>query len=248
MASPIEDYAVIGDGRTAALIGKDGSLDWLCLPRFDSPALFAALLGDEKNGRWLLGPVDPAEVSRTYVDDTGVLETTYTTSTGSAKVLELMPVGDDRADIVRRITGVSGTVRFRHEWAVRMGYGAIRPWVHRDTEFDDETVEVLVATAGPDKLILSGDRLPEAVDGHHADEFDVGEGDVLTFAAVWVPSHVHLTEFPPYDERIDGTLEENRAWAARIEYDGPWRDAVVRSLITLRGLTHEETGGIVARR
>src|SRR4051794_5371560 len=127
MPLPIEDYAVLGDTGTAALVGRDGSVDWLCLPRFDSPACFAALLGGPEHGRWLLGAPDPsASSSRRYVDNSAVLETTYTTDTGRVVVLDLMPVGDNRADLVRRVIGVEGTVRMRHEWVVRLGYGKIR--------------------------------------------------------------------------------------------------------------------------
>lgn len=240
---PIEDYAAIGDGHTAALVGKDGSIDWLCLPRFDSPACFAALLGDETHGHWLLGPADEAEVSRRYLGHTGLLETTYTTATGRCTVLDVMPVGDNRADLVRRLNGVSGTVRMRHDWRVRMDYGKVRPWVRRDVY---EDTPVIVATAGPDKLILHGDRLPVAVDGHHRDEFEVREGETLTFAMSWTSSWLHLHHVPDYDARIAETLAEHEAWAAQISYDGPWAEEVVRSLITLRGLTHHDTGGIVA--
>lgn len=243
MPLPIEDYAAIGDGHTAALVGKDGSIDWLCLPRFDSPACFAALLGDESHGHWLLGPVDEAEVTRRYVGDTGLLETTFTTATGSCTLLDAMPVADGRADVVRRLTGIRGSVRIRHDWRVRMDYGKVRPWVRRD-EYDDQ--QVIVATAGPDKLILHGDRLPHAIDGHHGDEFDLAEGDELTFALTWVPSYQHLHHAPDRDQQIENTRREHETWAAQITYDGPWRDAVVRSLITLRGLTHHQTGGIVA--
>ena len=243
MFTPIEDYAVVGDGGTAALIDRTGSLDWLCLPRFDSPACFAALLGTPDNGRWRLGPTEGAEVSRRYIDETAVLETTYTTETGEARVLELMPVADERADVVRRITGVRGTVRFSHEWTVRMRYGRTRPWIHR-REIDGE--EMIVATAGPDKLILRGDRLPHAEGDRHVDEFDVSAGDELTFATIWIPSHRHLETLASYDDRIERTIGEHHDWAAKIDYDGPWRDEVVRSLITLRVLTHVETGGIVA--
>lgn len=243
MPLPIEDYAAIGDGHTAAIIGNDGSIDWLCLPRFDSPACFAALLGDDSHGRWLLGPAGPAEAARRYVGHTGLLETTYTTETGTCTVLDVMPVADGRSDVVRRITGVTGTVRIRHDWRVRMEYGALRPWVRRDV-YDGRPV--LVATAGPDKLILHGDRLPTATDGHHDDEFDIHEGEQLTFAMSWTASWKHLHHLPDYDIRIAETLAEHEAWAAQIDYDGPWKEEVFRSLITLRGLTHHETGGIVA--
>jgi len=243
MALPIEDYAVVGDTGTAALIGRNGSVDWLCLPRFDSPACFAGLLGDDENGHWLLGPADEARVSRRYLENTVALETTYTTDTGTMKVLDLMPFGDKRADIVRRITGVEGTVRVRHEWVVRFGYGKIRPWVSRR---DHHGEEAIVAIAGPDKLILRGPRLPVAQEGRHVDEFEVSAGDQLTFATTWVASHHPLPRPLEFDHRIEDSMAQARAWAATCTYDGPYRDAVVRSLITLRLLTHGGTGGIVA--
>src|SRR5687768_8390771 len=174
MAGRIEDYALLGDCQTAALVGRDGSIDWMCLPRFDSPACFAALLGDERNGRWLIGPAGDHSVERRYVGDSGVLESTYTTDTGVVEITDLMPVNDRRHDLVRRIRGVSGTVRITHEWAVRLGYGKIRPWVHREQH---DGAELIVAVAGPDKLVLRGPRLPAADEGFHSDEFDVGAGE-----------------------------------------------------------------------
>jgi len=132
MALPIEDYALIGDRGTAALVGKDGSIDWLCLPRFDSPACFAALLGTEENGRWLLAPADEVvATSRQYLDGTACLETTFTVDDGEVVLLDVMPVADDRADVVRRLTCTRGTVRIRHDWVVRTDYGHVRPWVSR---------------------------------------------------------------------------------------------------------------------
>ncbi len=243
MALKIEDYAALGDGHTAALVGRDGSIDWLCLPRFDSPACFASLLGDKSNGRWLIGPAGEHECTRRYVGDTGVLESTYTTETGTVVVTDLMPVNDKRADVVRQITGVEGSVRMVHEWAVRFDYGLVRPWVHRERRGDRE---LIVAIAGPDKLVLRGPRMPVAVDGHHRDEFTVDEGDNLTFSTTWVPSHVSVPRLLSFDNRIRETLEEHQAWADACVYVGPWRREVVRSLVTLRGLTHADTGGIVA--
>jgi GH15 family glucan-1,4-alpha-glucosidase len=146
MALPIEDYAVLGDSGTAALVGRDGSVDWLCLPRFDSPACFAALLGGPENGRWLLGPTGEATSERRYVGHSSVLETTYTTDTGRVRVVDVMPVNDGRADLVRTVTGLEGSVRMRHEWLVRFGYGRIRPWVHRA---ESHGTEVITAVAGP---------------------------------------------------------------------------------------------------
>ncbi len=248
MALPIEDYAVLGDHRTAALVGRDGSVDWLCLPRFDSPACFAALVGNRENGRWLLGPAGPAQSRRRYVDHSTVLETVHTTDTGSVRVVDVMPVNDGRADLVRTVTGLSGTVRMRHEWIVRFGYGKIRPWVHR-TEAGG--VEVITAVAGPDRVMLRGTRLPHAgeghlEDGHHVDEFDVSEGEQLLFSTTYLASHRPLPRPLDVDRRVETTYEDAEEWAHRCSYDGPHREAVLRSLITLRTLTHSATGGIVA--
>jgi GH15 family glucan-1,4-alpha-glucosidase len=244
MALPIEDYAVLGDTGTAALVGRDGSVDWLCLPRFDSHACFAALLGGPEHGRWLLGPTDPSVTcSRRYIGNSAVLESTYRTATGCVRVVDLMPIGDDRADIVRRISGVEGTMTMRHEWVVRFGYGKIRPWVRRE---DMHGMEVITAVAGPDRLILRGPRLPTAVDGAHVDEFEVAAGDELTFSTTWVPSHHPLPVPLSFEHRIADTLELSELWAAMCSYEGPYREAVLRSLLTLRLLTHGGTGGIVA--
>ncbi len=243
MSLPIEDYAAIGDGHTAALIGRNGSLDWLCLPQFDSPACFAGLLGDDRNGHWLIGPAGEHTATRRYIGDTAVLETTYVTDGGEVRVIDLMPTGDRRADVIRRVEGVRGTVQIRHSWLVRFDYGRIRPWVHRE---EVGGVPAIVATAGPDKLILAGPRLPPAVDGHHEEAFDVQEGDRLDFTLTWVPSYREPPSPVDIDARLSHTLEEQQDWADACEYDGPWRRQVVRSLVTLRGLTHVDTGGIVA--
>ena len=243
MPQLIEDYAVVGDSTSAALIGRDGSVDWLCLPRFDSPACFAALLGSPEHGRWLLGPTEQAECTRRYVGDSAVLESTYTTESGVVTVTDLMPVGDERADLVRQIRGISGTVPMRHEWVVRPGYGKIRPWVRRQQMHG---AEVITAVAGPDRLILRGPRLPHAEGGIHVDEFEVGAGDELTFSTTWVTSYDGMPRPLEFSPRVRETTETGQDWADRCSYDGPYRDAVVRSLVTLRLLTHAETGGIVA--
>jgi len=243
MALPIEDYAVLGDLGTAALVGKDGSVDWLCLPRFDSPACFAALLGGPEHGRWLLGPDEEVTCTREYVEHSAALETTYTSANGQVKVLDLMPIGDGRADVVRRITGVEGTMRFRHEWVVRFGYGKIMPWVRRQAMHG---TEVITAVAGPDRMILRGPRLPRAVDGRHVDEFEVAAGEVLTFSSTWVASHHRLPQPLEFEPRITATIDRGNDWARMCSYQGPYREAVVRSLLTLRLLTHDGTGGIVA--
>jgi GH15 family glucan-1,4-alpha-glucosidase len=243
MALPIENYAVLGDTGTAALVGTNGSVDWLCLPRFDSDACFAALLGDSGNGRWLLGPEGDYASTRRYLGCSVVLETTFTTATGVAKLIDLMPVGDKRADLVRKVVGVEGTVTMHHEWVVRFSYGQIRPWVRR---VKDHGEEVITAVAGPDRLVLRGPRLPKASDGRHEDVFEINAGEEMTFSTTWVASHHELPAPLHYDKRIEETTELAEKWADKCTYGGRYRDAVVRSLVTLRLLTHSGTGGIVA--
>ena len=243
MSLPIEDYAAIGDSHTAALIGINGSLDWLCLPQFDSPACFAGLLGDEENGHWLLGPAGKHTAVRRYIGDTAILETTYITDSGEVRVTDVMPTGDRRADLVRRVEGVRGTVSVRHSWVVRFDYGRVRPWVHRE---EIEGAPAIIATAGPDKLILVGPRLPPASDGRHEETFDVRAGERLDFVLTWIPSYRKVPDAIDIDVRLSYTLDEQQAWADACEYDGPWRRQVVRSLVTLRELTDVDTGGIVA--
>jgi GH15 family glucan-1,4-alpha-glucosidase len=243
MALPIQDYAVVGDTASAALVGLDGSVDWLCLPRFDSPACFAALLGSREHGRWLLGPAGEYASTRRYLGNSAALETTFTTATGTVRILDIMPFGDGRADLVRRISGVEGTVRMRHEWIVRFSYGKVRPWVRRDVAWDQH---LILAIAGPDKLVLRGPRLPKAEDGHHVDEFDLEAGQEMTFSTTWVPSHKEIPELLEFDERIRNTMVGSEEWADRCTYDGAHRAQVIRSLLTLRLLTHGGTGGIVA--
>ncbi|MDV3221228.1 glycoside hydrolase family 15 protein [Intrasporangium sp.] len=247
-STPIEDYAVLGDLGTAALVSRGGSVDWLCLPRFDSHACFAALLGTPENGRWLLGPVDPdTKTTRRYVDDSFVLETTHETPTGVVTVVDVMPLADGRADVVRRITGVTGTVRMRHEWIVRFGYGRTRPWVSRHKEEREAGVdEIITAVAGPDMIVLRGARLPHAENGHHVDEFDVTEGDTLTFATTWFRSHESTPPPLHVTDRIKDTIGRTHQWASHHDYDGPYLEAVTRSLLVLRLLSHGVTGGIVA--
>ncbi|MEP7333074.1 MAG: glycoside hydrolase family 15 protein [Terracoccus sp.] len=263
-STPIEDYAVLGDLSTAALVSRGGSVDWLCLPRFDSHACFAAILGTREHGRWLIGPVGEATTTRRYVDDSFVLETVHRTATGSVRVTDLMPLGDGRADIVRRIEGVEGTVRMRHEWVVRFGYGKTRPWVTHScpeslaSEPDDPLEpteskaagssedEVIRAVAGPDMLVLRGPRLPHPEDGHHVDEFDVATGDCLVFSTTWFRSHLPIPRAFEMEPQLSETVAHTSEWAARNCYDGPYAEHVTRSLLVLRVLSHGRTGGIVA--
>lgn len=245
---PIADYALVGDRRTAALISRGGSVDWMCLPHFDSAASFAALLGTPAHGRWLLGPAGETESStRRYLDGSLVLETIHRTATGAVRVVDLMPTLDDRADLIRIVTGVEGTVRMVHEWVVRTSYGKVVPWVHRVA--DDATHgcdEALVAIAGPDMLVLRGPRLPEAIDHRHRDEFEVNAGEELHFDLTWGQSYHPIPPGLAIQDRLDATLAESREWLQDNKYLGPYAGAVERSLLVLRALTNDETGGIVA--
>jgi GH15 family glucan-1,4-alpha-glucosidase len=246
--TPIEDYATIGDGHTVALVGRDGSIDWMCLPRFDSPSCFTRILGDPDSSHWLLGVRSEdvegeLTVERRYVEDTNVLQTTYSTDAGEVRVTDFMPTGDHRHDVVRRVEGLRGRLPVRHELVIRFDYGAIRPWVHREQV---NGLEAIIAVAGPDKLVLTGVRLPRAGDGRHEDDLEVGEGDCLDFTLTWVRSHRPAPAPGDVDALLRRTLEGQRRWAEQCEYAGPFRAEVVRSLLVLHGLTHEDTGGIVA--
>ncbi|MGH6944662.1 MAG: glycoside hydrolase family 15 protein [Geminicoccaceae bacterium] len=241
MALRIEDYAMIGDCETAALVGLDGSIDWLCWPRFDSGACFAALLGTPENGRWLLAPTGATlEVRRRYRPGTLVLETEFRTETGSAAVIDFMPPTDGVADLVRIVTGRSGEVTFRTELLIRFDYGASVPWVSRA---EDGTID---AIAGPERLVL---RTPVPLHGEDlktVGEFTVGAGERVPF----VLSHgaSFASPPPPVDpfEALERTEAFWRQWSDRCRDLGPWTEEVRRSLITLKALTYGPTGGIVA--
>ena len=242
----IEDYAMIGDCHTAALIGRDGSIDWLCLPRFDSASTFGALLGDEDHGRWLLAPAasltGEATSTRSYLPDTFTLVTTWTTTTGEVEVTELMPHGDRRADIIRRVRGVSGAVQMHVDLRVRFGYSDALPWIRQTPEEGDHA---LVAIAGPDAIVVRGPELTAQNHSHQAD-FSVAEGETVDLTLTWFPSH---RQPPPRIEvarRIRETTKWWRDWASSADRAPEYPDAVRRSLLVLRALTHEDTGGIVA--
>ncbi|GAA4573078.1 glycoside hydrolase family 15 protein [Planotetraspora kaengkrachanensis] len=236
----IEDYALIGDMQSAALVGRDGSIDWLCLPRFDSPSCFAKLLGDESNGFWRLAPSEGRTATRRqYVKDTLILETLWETPTGTVKVIDFMPPRHANPDLVRIVEGVSGTVEMTAEIRIRFDYGRMVPWVRR-TDGD------LHAIGGPDSVWI---HTPVQLKGggyRHTGVFTVTAGEQLPFVFTWHPSH------QPRPEPIDAVEElcETRLiwedWVSQCGYTGPWRDEVVRSLITLKALTYGPTGGIVA--
>lgn len=243
MALPIEDYALIGDCEAAALVGKDGSIDWLCLPRFDSAACFAALLGRPEHGRWRIAPVgEIRRTTRQYRGETLVLETTFETDTGTATLVDFMPISRQHPRVVRIVTGQRGTVKMHTEFVARFDYGSITPWVRRESD----GIKGVRATAGPETLHLRTNVTLGGEDWATVGEFDVREGESIPFELNWHPSHEDPP--PPFDcfQSLERVTAWWREWASRCTYHGKWRDAVVRSLITLKSLTYAPTGGIVA--
>ena len=240
MSLPIEDYALIGDCHTAALVGRDGSIDWLCFPRFDSAACFAALLGGPAHGRWLIAPAaDVRSSRRNYRDGTLILETEFETNDGAVRIIDCMPLSNERWDVLRIVEGLRGRVAMRMELVIRFDYGSIVPWVRR-------SADTLLATAGPDTLEL---HTPVAVHGENMKtvaEFHVGKGERTSFALNYRPSHEMTQPAVDPEQALAATENEWRTWSKRCTYQGRWRAAVVRSLITLKALTYAPTGGIVA--
>jgi GH15 family glucan-1,4-alpha-glucosidase len=248
MASRIEDYALIGDCHTGALVGLDGSIDWLCLPRFDSASTFGALLGTEDQGRWLVAPTGSLDgtpgvtSSRHYVEDTFTLVTRWVTPTGEVDVIDLMPHGDRRADVIRRIVGVSGSVEMRQELRVRFDYGAAIPWMRQVPE---EGGNAVIAVAGPDALVVRGPVLT-ANDHAHTSTFAVGEGEIVDITLTWYPAHRPAPAPLNVSKRIRQTQKWWQGWSTATTTASHYSDAVRRSLLVLRALSHEDTGGIVA--
>jgi GH15 family glucan-1,4-alpha-glucosidase len=241
--SRIEDYALVGDCETAALIGRDGSVDWLCWPRFDSDACFAALLGGTEHGRWLLAPSDAGAcgTQRRYRGDTLILETEFESPDGAVLLIDFMPPRSGHSNLVRIVVGKRGRIPMRTELAVRFGYGATVPWVHRQ---EDGTLR---AIAGPDQVVL---RTPVPLQGKDlttVGEFSVSEGDVIPFTLTYAPSHLPPPDPVDPQAALDATERFWLEWSGRARLEvGGWRDAVMRSLITLKALTYAPTGGIVA--
>ena len=241
MALRIEDYAIIGDCRTAALVGRDGSVDWLCWPRFDSAACFAALLGAPEHGRWLIAAADPsAKVTRRYRDDTLILETDFETPDGAVTLIDFMPVGGEASHVARIVIGRRGRLAMRCELVLRFDYGSIVPWV---TRLEDGTLE---AVAGPDMAVL---RTPIALRGEHlktVGDFTISEGQTLPFVLTYGRSYRAAPE--PIDPitALSDTEAFWRNWSAGCTVMGEWSGLVRRSLITLKALTYQPTGGIVA--
>ena len=240
MSTRIEDYALIGDCRTAALIGRDGSIDWLCWPRFDSDACFAALLGSRDHGRWLIAPRGDAKITRRYRPNTLVLETHFETADGAATLVDFMPQRRDHSTIVRFVIGARGRVAMHTELILRFGYGAIVPWVTR------VETGALRAIAGPDMVVLNTPVHLRGKDLTSVAEFTVNPGDTIPFCLTYLRSHQPLPD--PVDAM--GALAETenfwREWSAKCRPAARWSEAVRRSMITLKALTFAPTGGIVA--
>ncbi len=241
MAAPIEDYAFIGDNHTGALVDRSGSIDWMCLPRFDSGAVFTALLGKTGNGRWLLGPADPEAVTveRRYRPGTLILETTFHAPTGSVRMIDFMPPRHRHPHLVRIVEGVSGTVAMRMELLLRFDYGWIVPWVQR---FDGG----IRAVAGPDSVMVYSEVDLRGRDRHTEAHFEIDAGDRVPFVMVWHRSD----EDPPAAQHAEQLLLRTdtawQEWAQQCTTDGDYADDVRSSLVLLKGLIHEPTGGVVA--
>ncbi|MEU0304149.1 glycoside hydrolase family 15 protein [Streptomyces sp. NPDC006175] len=245
MAGRIEDYALIGDMQTAALVCRDGTADWLCLPRFDSHAIFAGLLGTEEHGFWRLGPArpegaePPAADRRRYRGDSLILESEWDTPRGTVRVTDFMPPRDGAPQLIRIVEGVSGRVPMRSELRMRFSYGRVTPWVHK---VDSRTV----AVAGPDSVWLDTDAETYGQNLTTYSDFTVAPGDRIAFTISWQPSHHEPPSVPEPESSLEATESFWREWVEQCTYHGPYREAVVRSLITLKALTYAPTGGIVA--
>jgi GH15 family glucan-1,4-alpha-glucosidase len=285
----IEDYALIGDMQTAALVSRDGAVDWLCLPRFDSPAVFAGLLGTDEHGFWRIGPAEPMPQApervkealtggighpasfedtgefrtlpataaapappaarRRYRDDSLILEQEWDTPGGTVRVTDFMPPRGlpERGAVpqmIRIVEGVSGRVRMRSALRMRFSYGRVVPWVHRVEDGDGQTRTV--AVAGPDSVWLDGEAETYGRNLTTYADFTVATGERIAFALTWQPSHLGAPDQPDPEDALQTTEDFWRSWVAQCTYQGPYREAVVRSLITLKALTYAPTGGIVA--
>jgi GH15 family glucan-1,4-alpha-glucosidase len=239
MASKIEDYGLIGNTYTGALVSRSGSIDWLCAPRFDSDACFAALVGYDEHGRWSLRPtVEVREKRQRYRDDTMILETEFVCDGGVARVIDFMPVGS-QCDVVRIVEGMDGEVPLEMILNVRFGYGADSPLIRK---LDGETH----FTAGPDAVVLRSPLTLQHIGRHAATYFHVKKGERVPIQLTWFPSHEKSPEAIDVDKALASTESFWRGWAGRCTYQGRWRDAVVRSMITLKAMTYAPTGAIVA--
>jgi GH15 family glucan-1,4-alpha-glucosidase len=240
MPSRIEDYALIGDCQTAALVARDGSIDWLCFPRFDSGACFAALLGAPDHGRWQIAPAAPVRsISRRYWPGTLVLETEYATDAGTVAIIDWMPPRNHAPDVMRMVVGKSGAVPMRMDLVIRFDYGWVVPWVRR-------TADGIRAIAGPDTLYLHTPVPTHGEDFHTVAEFTVAAGQRVPFTLTWTPTYAPEPEPLDPERELEATAAWWREWSGRSTYRGEWAEQVQRSLITLKALTYAPTGGLVA--
>ncbi|MCG2630538.1 glycoside hydrolase family 15 protein [Bradyrhizobium sp. WYCCWR 13023] len=240
MSQKIENYALIGDCETAALVGRNGSIDWLCWPAFDSDACFAAILGTHKNGRWLVAPSeDVTSISRRYLGNTLILETRFETGSGTVALVDFMPPRGKASDIVRLVRGVKGTVKMRMELVIRFGFGVDIPWVRR---IDHS----LLAVAGQDMTVLRTPVETRGEDLTTVSDFEVRAGETVPFVLTYGPSHLDPPESIDPDIALRETEKFWKEWSSRSTHDGEYRDLIMRSLITLKALTFGPTGGIVA--
>ncbi|MFY9527725.1 MAG: glycoside hydrolase family 15 protein [Candidatus Acidiferrales bacterium] len=241
MSSRIEDYALIGDCETAALVGRDGSIDWLCWPRFDSGACFAAVLGTPEHGRWKIAPAGPVEQTRReYRKSALILETDFETDQGAVTLIDFMPLRENQSDVVRLVRGRRGQVQMQMELSLRFDYGQSVPWV---TRMDDGSLR---AIAGPNMAVLRTSAPIRGEDLKTVSEFTVHEGETVPFVLTYGASHLSLPEPIDPQAALQKTEAFWREWTGRCTYRGPWAEVVERSLITLKALTYWPTGGILA--
>src|SRR6201995_700948 len=227
MRLPIEDYAILADTQTCALVGRNGSIDWLCVPRFDSGAIFAALLGDEENGHWTIAPAGEATARRRYRDETLVLETEFETADGVVRLTDFMPPRPEAPSVVRIVTGVRGSVDMSMMLRLRFDYGQVGPWVYQEQG-------ALVGGAGPDAAWL---RTPVETRGENLAtraDFTVRAGESVPFTLTWRPSHLPPPEAIDPAHQLGVTEGYWRGWVSACTYEGEWREEVVRSLLTLK--------------
>lgn len=242
MAGRIEDYGLIGDCETAALVGRDGSIDWLCWPAFDSDACFAALLGNHRHGRWLVAPAgEIRRSSRRYRDNTLILETRFETADGAVDLIDFMPPRGNASDVVRLVRGVRGRVRMQMQLVIRFGFGADIPWVKKS---EDGTA--LLAICGPDMTVLRTPVETRGEDMTTVADFDVGAGETIPFVLTYGPSHLPTPKPIDPEHALRDTEAFWTEWCSRCTYQGEYRDLVMRSLITLKAQTYGPSGGIVA--
>src|SRR3954453_3827661 len=239
MPSRIEDYALIGDCQAAALVARDGSIDWLCLPRFDSGACFASLLGTPDHGRWLLAPADTVSVTRRYRSYTLILESVFETDDGAVRVIDFMPPRGEAPDIVRIVEGLDGKVDMRSELVIRFDFGRVLPWVRR-------VDHARVAIAGPDALCLRTPAKVRGEDWKTVSEFTLEPGQRVPFVLTWFPSHRDLPDAIDPEDALSDAEQYWLEWARSGSHVGDYHDEVHQSLLVLKALTHGPTGGIIA--